>query len=209
MRLFRWAINLSSCVLSHFNHVRLCATPWTVAHQAPLSMEILQARILEWVVMLSSSYLPHSGIKLMSPSFPALVQFSYSVVSDSLWPHGLQNTRLHCPSPTLGSLESVIPSNNLILCHPLFLLPSIFSSIRVFSNESVLCIRWPKYWSFSFSPPNEYSGLFPLGWTGWISLGLSTVFCNTTVQEHQFFGAQLYAPTLTCIHDYWKNHSLD
>ena len=88
-------------------------------------------------------------------------------------------------------VHRVMPSNHLILCHPLLLLPSIFPSIRVFSNESVLCIRWPKYWSFSFSisPSNEYSGLISFGWTGWISLqskGLSRVFCNTTVQKHQF-----------------------
>ena len=95
------------------------------------------------------------------------VQFSCSVVSGSLQPHGLQHARLPCPSPTPGaysnsmSIESVMPSNHLILCHPLLLLPSIFPSIRVFSNESVLCIRRPKYWSFSFSisPSNEYSGL--------------------------------------------------
>ena len=96
----------------------------------------------------------------------------------------------------LMSIESVMPSNHLNLCHPLLLLPSVFPSIRVFSNESVLCIRWPKYWSFSFSisPSNESSGLISLGWTGWISLqskGLSRVFSNTTVQKHQFFSAQL------------------
>ena len=96
----------------------------------------------------------------------------------------------------LMSIESVMPSNHLILCCPLLLLPSIFSSIRVFSNESALRIRWPKYWSFSFniSPSNEHSGLIFLGWTVWISLqskGLSRVFSNTTVQKHQFFGAQL------------------
>ena len=95
----------------------------------------------------------------------------------------------------LMSIESVMPSNHLILCHSLLLLPSIFPSIRVFSNESVLCIRRPKYWSFSFniSPSNAYSGLFPLGWIGWISLqskGLSRVFSNTTVQKHQFFSSQ-------------------
>ena len=89
------------------------------------------------------------------------------------------------------SVESVMPSNHFILCRPLLLLPSIFFSIRVFSNESALCIRWPKYWSFSYSitPSNEYSGL-----TGWISLqskGLSRVSSNTTVQNHQFFGTQL------------------
>ena len=96
----------------------------------------------------------------------------------------------------LMSIKSGMPSNHVILCHPLLLLPSIFPSIRVFSSQSVLCIRWPKYWSFSFniSPSNEYLGLIPLGLTGWISLqskGLSRVFSNTTVQKHQFFGAQL------------------
>ena len=92
--------------------------------------------------------------------------------------------------------ESVIPSNHLILCHPLLLPLSIFPSIRVFSNESALQIRWPKYWSFSFSISfsNEYSGLISLGLTGLISLQskeLSRVSSNTTVQNHQFFGAQL------------------
>ena len=88
-----------------------------------------------------------------------------SVVSNSLRPHGLQHTRLPCPSPTPGaysmSITSVMPSNHLILCLPLLLQPSIFHSIRVFSNESVIRIRWPKYWSFNFSicPSNEYSGL--------------------------------------------------
>ena len=94
-------------------------------------------------------------------------QFSRSVVSDSLQPHGLQHTRPPCSSPTPGtysnspSIQSVMPSNHLIFCHPLLLLPSIFLSIRVFSNESVLHIRWPKYWSlcFSISPSNEYSRL--------------------------------------------------
>ena len=91
----------------------------------------------------------------------------------------------------LMSMKLVMPSNHLILCRPLFLPSSIFPSLRVFSNELVLCIRWPKYWSFSFSisPANGYSGLIPLGWTGWISLqskGLSRVFSNTTVQKHQY-----------------------
>ena len=89
------------------------------------------------------------------------------------------------------SIESLMSYNHLILCHPL-LLPSIFTSISVFSKESVLPIRWPKYWSFSFSisPSNEYSEWFPLGLTGCISLqskGLWRVFYNTTVQKHQFF----------------------
>ena len=96
----------------------------------------------------------------------------------------------------LMSIESVMPTNHLILCHPLLFPPSILSNIRVFSNKSLLHIRWPKYWtlSFSISRSNEYSGLFPLGLTGWISLlsnGLSGVFSNTTVQKHQFFCTQL------------------
>ena len=94
------------------------------------------------------------------------------------------------------SIESVIQPNNLILCCPLLLLPSVFPSIRVFSNVSVLHIRWPKYWSFNFniSPSNVYSGLISFR-TDWFDLltskGLSRVFSNTTVQKHQFFGAQL------------------
>ena len=94
----------------------------------------------------------------------------------------------------LMSLELVMPSKHLILCRPLLLLPWIFPSIRVFSKESVLHIRWPKYWNFSISPSNEYSGLTPLRLTGLISLvskGLSRVFSNTTVQKHQFFGTLL------------------
>ena len=96
----------------------------------------------------------------------------------------------------LMSIESVMSSNNFILCHPLLLLPSIFPSIKDFSKESALRIRWPKYWSFSFSisPSMNIQDLFPLGWTGWISLkskGLSRVFSNTTVQKHWFFSAQL------------------
>ena len=85
-------------------------------------------------------------------------------MSDSLWPHGLQHTRLPCPSPTPRACSNSCPLSQwfyLILCHPPLLLPSIFPSIRVFFNESILHIRWPKYWSFNFSlsPSNEYSGL--------------------------------------------------
>ena len=94
-------------------------------------------------------------------------------------------------------MESIVPSNHLILCHPLLLPPSIFHSIRVFSSESFPHTRWPNYWSFSFSisPSNEYQHWFLLGWTDWISLqskGLSRVFSNITLQNHQFFGAQLF-----------------
>ena len=96
----------------------------------------------------------------------------------------------------LMSIELVRPSNHLILCHPLLLLPSLFPSIRAFSNELALCIRWPKYQSFSFSinPFSEYSGLisFRMDWLDLLAYqGLSRVFSNTTVQKHQFFSAQL------------------
>ena len=101
--------------------------------------------------------------------------------------------------PKPMSTKSVMPFNHLIFCCPLLLLPSIFPSIRVFSNESALHIRWPKYWSFSFniSPSNEHPGLISfrmkeigLGWVSLQSKGLSRVFSNTIVHEHQFFGAQ-------------------
>ena len=96
----------------------------------------------------------------------------------------------------LMSIESVTPSNHLILCHPLLLLLSVFPSNRVFSNESAIRIRWPKYWGFSFniSPSNEHSGLISFRMDGWISLqskGYSGVFSNTTVQKHQLFSTQL------------------
>ena len=113
-------------------------------------------------------------ITLTSP-FNYSVQFTHSVVSDSLRPHGLKHTSPPSLSITssqsslkLMSIESVMPSNHLIFCHPLLPLPSIFPSMRAFSNEPVLCIRWPKYWHFSFSssPSNEYSGLisFRIDW---------------------------------------------
>ena len=105
----------------------------------------------------------------------------------------------------LMSIESVMPSSHLILCHPLLLLPPVPLSIRVFSNESTLRMRWPKYWSFSFSisPSNEYSGRisFRMDWLDLLqSKGLSRVFSNTTVQKHQFFGTQFSLYSNSHIH---------
>ena len=107
---------------------------------------------------------------------PHSVEFNHSVVSNSLRPHGLQHIRVPCPSPVPGacsnsclSIKLVMPTNYLILCCPLLFLPLIFPTIRVFSNESVLCIRWPKYWSFSISPSNEYSELISFR-TDWFDL---------------------------------------
>ena len=141
-------------------------------------------------------------------------------MSDSLHPHELQNARPPCPSPTPRVHPNPCPSSRwchptISSCHPLLLLPSIFPSIRVFSNESALHVRWPEYWSFSFSisPSNKHPGPISFRWTGWISLqskGLSRVFSNTTVQKHNSSVLSfLYSPTLTSIHDYWKNHSLN
>ena len=115
----------------------------------------------------------------------------------------------------LMSIESVMPSNQLILCHPFLFSPSIFPSIRVFSNESALRIRWPKYWSFSFSisPSNEHSG--PISFRiDWFDLAVQGTL-KSLLQHHKFKSINssalsfLYSPTLTSIHDYWKNHSLD
>ena len=110
----------------------------------------------------------------------------------------------------LVSIESVMPSNHLILCHPLLLLLSIFPSTEVFSNESVLRIRWPKYWSFSFniSPSNEYLGLisFRMDWLDPLQESSPTTqFKSISTSALSF----LYSSTLTSIHDYWKSHSFD
>ena len=143
------------------------------------------------------------------------VQFS-SIVSDSLRPHELQHARLPCP-PTVTwvestqkpmSIELVMPSNHLILCHPLLFLPSIFPSIRVFSNESALCIRWPKYWSFSFniSPSKEHPGLISFR-MNWLDLLAVQGTLKSLLQHHSskasilqlsaFFIVQLSHPYMT------------
>ena len=113
----------------------------------------------------------------------------------------------------LTSIESVMASNHLILCFPLLLPPSIFPSIRVFSKESALHIRWPKCWSFSISPSNEYSGLISFR-MDWFDLLAVQGTLQSLLQHHsskasilQFLLRLLYGPTLTSVHDYWKNHN--
>ena len=129
-------------------------------------------------------------------------QFSHSIVSNSLqtsWTAARQASLSNTNSQSLlklMSIESVMPSNHLILCHPLLLLPSIFPSIRVFSTESVICIRWPKFWSFSFSisPSNEYSGLisFRIDWLDLLAVqGTLKGLLQHHSQTHQFFSTQL------------------
>ena len=136
-------------------------------------------------------------------------------MSYSLQPHELQHTRPPCPSPTpsllkLMSIESVMPSSHLILSHPLLLLPSIFPSIRVFSIESALRIRWPKYWSFSFniSPSNDYPGLISF-WMDWLDLLAVQGTLKSLFQHHSskasilrcsaFFIVQLSHPYMTVV----------
>ena len=125
----------------------------------------------------------------------------------------LSITNCQSPPKTM-SIESVMPSNHLTLCRPLFLLPSVFPSIRFLSNQSALCIRWPKYWNFRFNSnlPMNTQDWSPLGWTGGSP-------CSPRVSQEPFPTLQfksissapsfLYRPTLTSFHDYWKNHSLE
>ena len=138
-------------------------------------------------------------------------------MSDILGSHELQASLSFSFSWSLFKLmpiESVMPSNHIILCRPLLLLPSIFSRIRVFSNQLALRIRWPKYRSFSFSisPSNEYSGLISFR-IDWFDLLAVQGTLESLVQHHSFESISssvlrlLYGPTLTSVHDYWKDHS--
>ena len=136
------------------------------------------------------------------------VPFSCSVMSNSLQPHGLQHNRPPCLSPTPrvysnSCIESMMSSNYLILCHPL-LLPSIFPSIRAFSRESVLHIRWPKYWSFSINTSNEYSGLisFRIDWFDLLEVQgtLKSLLQHHSCWRHQFFSTQPFLWSNSHIH---------
>ena len=156
-------------------------------HQIRLSETLSETTVYypnsacEWIKIISSVQLL-SHVWLFVTPWTAACQASLFITSSQSLPKPM-------------SIELVMPSNHLIFCHSLLLLPSIFPSIRVLSNESALLIRWPKYWSFSFniSPSNEHQDWSPLEWTGWISLQykrLSRVFSNTTVQKHKFFSTQ-------------------
>ena len=152
---------------------------------------------------------------------PASVQFSRSIVSDSLRPHESHAARQASLSITnsrssfkLMPIESVMPSNHLILGRPLLLLPPIPPSIRVFSNESTLRMTWPKYWSFSFSiiPSKEIPGLISLR-MDWLDLLAVQGTLKSLLQQFKSINSSalsfLHSPALTSIHDHWKNHSLD
>ena len=162
---------------------------------------------------MSSHYIElYQQLKIVSS-----VQFSHVLLFVTLWTAARQASLFITNSRSLlklMSIESMMPSNHLILCHTL-LLPSIFPSIRVFSNESVLHIKWPKYWSFSFSisPSNEYSGLifFRMDWLDLLAVQ-GTLKSPPTPQFKSINSlvlSFLYSPTLTSIHDPWKNQSSD
>ena len=159
--------------------------------------------ILPNFIYQSSSVQSLSHVQLFSTSWTAACQASLSITnSQSLF--------------KLMSVELVIPSNHLILCRLLLFPSSIFTSIRIFSNESVLCIRWPKCWSFSFniSPSNEYSGLisFKMEWLDLLAVQgtLKSLLRHHSLKSINFSALSfLYSPTLMSTHDYWKNHSFD
>ena len=186
-------------MLSHsdLSFVQLFVTPWTATCWVPLSIGILQARIMEWVASLFSKGFsqPRDQTQLFPlqvDSLPSESQgksYKYKSVNQSVqslshvWCFATPWTATGQASLSITNSRSLLkrmlialmmPSNHLILCHPLLLLPLVFLSIRVFSNESVLHIRWPKYWSFSFSisPSNEYSGLisFRMDWLDFLAI---------------------------------------
>ena len=165
---------------------------------------------------MSTGFLPAKGQGTSSKFYhSSFCCFCCSVTkSDSLQFHGLQHVRLPCPSLSPGVCSnscplSVMPSTHLILCHSLSLLPSVFPSIRVFSNESAFLFRWPTYWSSPLASvlPMSIQDWFPLGLTDLISLlsrGLSRVFSNTTIQNINSSALNLlYGPILTSINDCW------
>ena len=162
-------------------------------------------KMLLWIIQYpqTSSVQSLSHVRLFATLWIAARQASLSIT-------------ISRSSLTFKSIESVMPSSHLILCHPLVLPPSVFPSIRVFSNESALCMRWPKYWSFSFniSPSNEHSGLisFRMDWLDLLAVQGTLNVSSPTPQFKTINSSMLsflYSPTLTSIHDYWKNYSLD
>ena len=178
--------------------------------------------LILWLQSSSAVILETRNIKSVTVSTFSSFQFIRLFVSDSLRLHGLQHTRLPCPSSTPGAcsnifIELVMTSNHLILCHPLLLLHSMFPSISVFSNELGLCIRWLwwKDWSFSFniSASIEYSGSisFTVDWFDLLAVqGPSRVFSNTWLKStNSSVLSFLYGASLTPTRDYWKNHNFD
>ena len=189
-------VYVCACVLGRFSHVWLSATLWTIACQASLSMGFSGQEYSSGLPCPSPRHLPKPGVKLLCLSFVhwfSSVQFSCSVMSNSLRPHGLQHARTPCLK--LMSIESVMTSNQLIFCHPLLLQPSIFPSIRVFFQCQFFASGGQSIGASASASvlPMNIQDWFPLELTGLVSSqskGLSRVFFNTSVESHQFFGTQ-------------------
>ena len=190
-----WTESLLTEVLRHCSLIYNLWTYWS--HLKPSSWDSSPEDSL--LSLGFSSDTPVKGSTFNTTLHHSVQLLSHARFSVTPWTAACQASLSITNSQSLLKLMSialVMPSNQLILCHPLLLLPWIFPSIRVFSNEPVLHIRWPKYWSFTSASvlPMNIQDWLPLGWTGWISLqskGLSRILSNTTVQKHQFFGAQL------------------
>ena len=219
----------SMCVLA----AQSCLTswiPWIVAHQVSLCMESSrQYTGVDCHALLQGIFLTQ-GLNLVSriagrffaaepPGKPCQSLSSVAQSSPTLCdPMDCRTSGMPVTNSRsllkLMSIESVMPSKLLIVCHPLLLLPSIFPWVRVFSNESALRIRWPKYRSFSFSirPPNEYSGLISFR-MDWLDLPVQGTLKSSPTPQFKRINylvlSFLYSPTLKSIRDYWKNHSLD
>ena len=169
--------------------------------------------IIPWT--LTRDYVWHFTVTRFSS-----IQFSHSVMSDSLQPHGLQHARPPCPSPAPGGYPNSCPlcrwcQPTVSSCSPFLLLPSVFPSIRIFSNESTLPIRWPKYWSssFSISPSSEYSGLISFRIDWFDLLAVQGILESSPVPQFKSITSSmfslLYGLTLTSVHDYQKDHRFD
>ena len=182
-----WTPSLSGCLILKWNHI--------------ICLEIMGSGKMKLGCVQFSSVQSLSRVWLLVIPWTVAHQASLSTINS--W-----------SLPKFMSIESVMPSNHLILCCPLLLLFSIFSSIKVFSNESALCIRWPKYWSFSFniSSSNEHPGLISFR-MDWLDLLAGQGTLKSLLQCHNtpsiLRRCFLFSPTLISMHDYWKNHSLN
>ena len=168
------------------------------------------------VTLLAVHWMPAPVYQLLYACYVVVHSLSRVRLVTTPWTAARQaSLPFHLPELKLTSIESAMPSNHPILCHPLLLLPSIFPSVRVFSNESVLHIRWPEYWSFSFSisPSNEYSALisFRMDWLDLLAVQ-GTLKIKSLLQHHSLKASILQCSAdvqLTSVHDYWKNHTFD
>ena len=181
----------------------------------PVHHQLLEMSVRKWGEEEKLKKQDKWGCLKVAGKFLSSVQFSsVAQLCPTLQPHESQHARPPCPSPTPrvhSDSRPSSPSSHLILCRPLFLLSPTPPSIRVFSSESTLLMRWPKHWSFSIIPSKEIPGLisFRMGWLALLAVqGLSGVFSNTTVQKHQLFSAQLSSPSNSHICKPWLDGSL-